>query len=413
MKQNFYHIILFLIASLIAYDVPAQLWEEEASSDGSEPTARHENAFVQANGNLYLIGGRHSRPVNEYDPVTKIWTEKSTPPMQMHHFQAVSWDNKIYIIGAFTGNFPDETPVPNVYIYDPAADTWTESTEIPAARRRGSAGAVAHNNKIYLVGGITNGHNSGAVAWFDEFNPATGEWTVMDDAPQARDHFHVAVVDGKIVAAGGRTTSYETGELNNLTVNTADVYDFSSGWTTITEPILTPRAGTTVAANGNELIVMGGETAGQLDAHNETEALNISTGTWRSLASMVTGRHGTQAAVYNGKVYIAAGSSQKGGNGTTELTSLEVLDIAIATSVQDARIDKLLVSPNPSDGYLAIEPGPQGEYAVMISDPSGKVISTEITFDGKLNLRDMEPGIYFLQITEQGLPLGMYRIVKH
>ena len=44
-----------------------------------------------------------------------------------------------------------------------------------------------HDGKIYLVAGIIDGHTSGTVAWFDEFDPETGVWTPLADAPRARE----------------------------------------------------------------------------------------------------------------------------------------------------------------------------------------------------------------------------------
>lgn len=414
MKQNIYQFIIFLFLIFLGPGASAQLWEVEASSDGSVPTARHENAFVMANGKFYLIGGRHNRPVNEYDPITKTWTEKSEPPMQMHHFQAVYFNEKIYIIGAFTGNFPDETALTNVYIYDPATDTWTVGTEIPENRRRGSAGAVHHNGKIYVVGGITNGHNSGAVSWFDEYDPATGTWSPLADAPHARDHFQVAVANGKLVAAGGRTTSYATNELNNLTVSNADIYDFSTQtWTTAATPIPTPRGGTAVAFKDNEILVIGGETASQLSAHNETEAFNVNTQTWRTLSPLVTGRHATQAIVHDNKVYIAAGSKEKGGNGSTELTSIEVLNIALLTGKSDPAEFGINVMPNPSEGLITIDPVPDSDYTVQITNPAGVTVTTVRSLNGKLDISHLKPGVYYLKLQDKEQFKGMFRVVKH
>jgi len=54
------------------------------------------------------------------------------------------------------------------------------------------------------------------------------------------------------------------------------------------------------------------------------EALDVETGEWTDLPSLNQGRHGTQAIVYNGKIYIAAGSGNRGGG--PELTSMEVFE---------------------------------------------------------------------------------------
>lgn len=291
----------------------------------NEPTARHENAFTEVDGKFYLLGGRGERPVDIYDPQTQEWSQGQAPPVEMNHFQAVSFDGKVYVMGALTGGFPDEDPIPNIYIYDPQTDEWTEGPEIPEGRRRGAAGAFAYNDKLYLVCGIQNGHTDGYVSWLDEYDPATDTWTSLPDAPHQRDHVQAVVADNKIYVAGGRTTSNATGQTLELTVPEVDVYDFDSGaWTTLENDIPTMRAGTTSVHLGDHVIVIGGESGAMEPSHHHVEALNINTGTWDSLPSLNQGRHGTQAFVYEGKIYIAAGSGNRGGG--PELTSMEVYE---------------------------------------------------------------------------------------
>src|SRR5690606_21027948 len=168
--------------------------------------------------------------------------------------------------------------VSNIYIYNPATNTWTVGPEIPAARRRGSVGVVLYNNRFYMVGGLNGGHGSTATSYnlFDEFNPATNTWTVLPNAPRNRDHFNAVVVDGKLYAAGGRDTS--DGSIFNDTIAEVDVFDFATGqWSTLpaSANLPTPRGGSMAVALGNEVIVIGGESGIQTVAHNEVEALNV------------------------------------------------------------------------------------------------------------------------------------------
>jgi len=297
-------------------------WETLAESD--QPQHRHEAGYVRIGDRFYLVGGRGMRATQAFDPATGHWTDGAEPPLEMHHFQAVEHDGKLYVAGAMTGNYPTEPPIPHVYIYDPASDSWTRGPEIPEDRRRGGAGAIAHEGKIYVVAGITNGHSDGHVAWFDAFDPATGEWTRLPDAPRPRDHFQVAILDNKLYAVGGRRSSAATGQTFELTVPEVDVYDFETGeWSTLpTESNLpTPRAGATTVVLNGEILVIGGESAAQQAAHAEVEALDPATGRWRKLAPLNTRRHATQAVVYDGKLYIAAGSRTRG---ATEINSQEV-----------------------------------------------------------------------------------------
>jgi N-acetylneuraminic acid mutarotase len=295
-----------------------------SGSSFQQLTARHENSYVKVGDKFYLLGGRGQKPVEVFDPATGSWTKGPMPPFEMHHFQAIEVDRKLYVVGAMTGRYPTEPPVPAIHIYDPGTNAWLEGPEIPADRRRGGAGAVVHEGRIYLVAGITNGHTDGHVAWFDVFDPKTGQWRKLPDAPRARDHFHAAVIDGKLYAAGGRRSSFATGQTFALTVPEVDVYDFRTGqWTTLPPAanLPTPRAGSTVAVIDGKLLVIGGESGSQATAHSEVESYDPATGVWTSLPPLALGRHATQAVVHEGAVYLAAGSRSRGAN---EIDSQEI-----------------------------------------------------------------------------------------
>jgi hypothetical protein len=222
-----------------------------------------------------------------------------------------------------TGAYPKEPPLPNIYIYDPAADAWAVGPEMPADRRRGGAGAVVYNDEIYLVAGITNGHYDGHVAWVDAFNPRTGQWRRLPDAPHARDHFHAAMVGDKIYAAGGRRSSAATGQTFQLTVPEVDVFDLKTNrWSTLpqTGNIPTQRAGAGVVVLDGKLVVLGGES-GQPLAHEAVEALDPATGRWTVMKPLSMGRHATQAILHDGRVYLASGSRTRG---ATEVDTQEI-----------------------------------------------------------------------------------------
>jgi N-acetylneuraminic acid mutarotase len=299
----------------------------EMLPNGDRPIARHEHGYVRVAERFYLIGGRGDtpvKPVEIFDPTTRVWTAGAAPPVEMHHFQAVEYDGKVYVVGAMTGGYPTEPPIPEVHVYDPATDRWSAGPAIPADRRRGGAGVVVHDGQIYVAAGIRNGHTDGHVAWLDTFDPRTGAWRRLADAPRARDHFQAAVIDGKLYAVGGRRSSVGTGQPFELTVSEVDVYDFRTGrWSTLPPAanLPTPRAGATTAVMDGRLLVLGGESGAQQAAHAEVEAYDPRTGRWTTLAPLTVGRHATQAVVHDGRLYVAAGSRTRG---ATEINSQEV-----------------------------------------------------------------------------------------
>jgi Kelch motif len=79
-------------------------------------------------------------------------------------------------------------------------------------------------------------------------------------------------------------------------------------------------AGCSTVAFEKSIVVIGGES-GQKSAHNQAEAYNTATKRWENLPALNVGRHGMQAIVLGGKIYVAAGSGNQGGG--PELVSVE------------------------------------------------------------------------------------------
>jgi N-acetylneuraminic acid mutarotase len=286
---------------------------------------RHESAFVECDGKFYVLGGRGKKPIEEFNPETLTWTVLADAPLEFHHFQAIAFQHEIYVIAALTGTYPHEKPIPNFLIFNPKTKSWRDGATIPVNRRRGSAGVFTRGNKIYIVCGIQDGHWAGFVNWFDEYDTETQQWKVLPDAPRPRDHFQAALMENKLYLSGGRTSYAAIGKVLDLTVREVDVFDFNTNqWSTIAQGLPTPRAGTASVAKAPFLVVMNGESIAQESAHAEVEVLDTRTGNWSRLPNLNKGRHGTGAIYWKGKLYVAAGSANRGGG--PELNDIEYLD---------------------------------------------------------------------------------------
>ncbi len=334
LKTLFLCVITLSLTGCVALHDEAKLigWETVAAK--GEPTARHEAGLVAIDEKIYLLGGRRINPTDVFDTSTNTWVAKSKTPIELHHFQPVTLNGKIYIIGALTGGWPNENPVDKVIVYDPKTDLYEFTHTIPKHRQRGGAGAVVYNNKIYIVGGIVNGHMDGYKSWLDEYDPETGQWKALQDAPNARDHFQAVVHDNKLYAFAGRTTSRRTGDDMNFTVKYGNVYDFETQrWEQVTTRygIPTKRAGNSAFVWKNNVIIGGGESETQKVAHNEVEAFNVKSQTWSRWPDLNRGRHGSGFVVVKDHVYIISGSGNRGGG--PELKTIERLDLSQNFSV--------------------------------------------------------------------------------
>src|SRR5690606_2951158 len=208
-----------------------------------------------------------------------------------------------------------DLPADYIYIFDPAKEEWIQGPEIPESRRRGSAGLVVHNEKFYIVGGNTVGHNGGYVNWFDEYDPATGVWTVLKNAPRARDHFFTTVVGNKLFAASGRLTGGAGGTFGPV-IPQVDVYNFTTNtWSTLpsAQNLPTPRAAAVVANYNDKIIIAGGEVPNNSLALSVVEMYDPVLQTWSTLSSLNHARHGTQGIVSGDGLYVLGGSPVRGG----------------------------------------------------------------------------------------------------
>lgn len=319
--------LAFIGTSSALAQVDAQTpWQSVTTADGSLATARHEAHAVSANGKIYLMGGRGMRPVEVYDPIANSWRNLGNAPIEIHHFQPVVIGQKIYAIAAFTCCYPDEPSIADIHVFDTLTEQWTIEGAMPANRVRGAAASVVWQGDIYVLGGNTMGHNGGAVAWFDRYDPQTGNWQALADAPDARDHFAAVVIDGQLVAAGGRATTQPNPFAN--TIAATHIYDFSTGIWRLGADIPNPRAGTVAAAAGDELIIAGGESSTRSESFAQTDAYNLNTDEWRSLQPLLTARHSGGAAVLDSTWHVIAGNLIRGGGQETSVH--ESLDLNVA-----------------------------------------------------------------------------------
>ena len=280
------------------------------------PVARHEAGFIALEGKFYLLGGRGSKPVSIFDPADNKWSEGATPPVEMHHFQPVLVDGEIWIVGAMTGPWPDETPLGHIWRYLPNEDRFERGVALPQGRLRGGGGVAVYGGRIWWAGGITNGHRSGSVAWLDSYDLGSEQWRQHTDAPHARDHWQLAATGNRLYAAGGRQTAQDKNNNFEPTTKQGDVFDIAADRWINADPgfsIPTTRAGLFAFTEGGLIYYGGGESGSQQRAHDEVEIYDTRSGKWLAPKRLGRGRHGTGFAVLGQNLYTASGAGDRGG----------------------------------------------------------------------------------------------------
>src|SRR5581483_11569262 len=140
-------------------------------------------------------------PINnswEYDPATDTWKALAPLPTKRGSPLAAVVNDKIYVIGGATtppgskqtsiNMMQAQLCLGTVEEYDPATNTWRERTPMPTPRNHAAIGVV--NGKIYVIGGrvgaafIALASDTSVV---EEYDPATDKW-----GPPPRSHAHRA-----------------------------------------------------------------------------------------------------------------------------------------------------------------------------------------------------------------------------
>ncbi|MCE9640886.1 MAG: hypothetical protein K8S22_12190 [Betaproteobacteria bacterium] len=231
------------IDNAFEYDPAADNWKELAPM----PTKRAAAVAAAVGGKLYVIGGATMLPgsketaihparahrsvgtVEEYDPATNTWRERSMMPTPRNHLAIGAVNNKIYVLGGRSGSAfisGGGNRLDLVEEYDVATDTWNSvRARMPTGRSAVAYGV--HGGRVYVVGGEHQEYNlSTAFRAFEGFDATKKEWSVLPPMPLQRHGLAGAVLGNRFHAISGDVQSAGTGL--EMHTDSHDAYEFES-----------------------------------------------------------------------------------------------------------------------------------------------------------------------------------------
>ncbi|MFY9531322.1 MAG: kelch repeat-containing protein [Candidatus Acidiferrales bacterium] len=211
-------------------------WEYDPETDTWKPLAplptKRGSALAAAVGDkVYVIGGASTPPgsnqkaidpshpqvclgtVEEYDPPTNAWHERSPMPTPRNHAAVGVINGKVYVIGGRVGAafISLDSDVSVVEEYDPATDTWgAPRARMPTTRSALAAGV--YGARIYVAGGEFQDPNMMATfRAVEAYDPASNTWTTMPPLPVSRHGLAGGVIGNRFYVVGGDVQSSGTG----------------------------------------------------------------------------------------------------------------------------------------------------------------------------------------------------------
>jgi hypothetical protein len=225
------------------------------------------------------------------------------------HTATLLADGRVLIVGGGVGGSGDAS----AELFDPSKDTFAPTGSMTTPRY-GATATLLSSGKVLITGGFGPGTSElPRLNTAELYNPSTGTFTATGSMAVPR-VLHTATLlnNGKVLITGGTDSSAGGG----AAVPSAELYDPSTGTFSLTGSMLTDRAQhTATLLPSGEVLIAGGWNGHRADAADDppwdplfAELFDSSISTFRPTGSMSTTRIGHKAVgLSDGKVLMLGG----------------------------------------------------------------------------------------------------------
>lgn len=270
-----------------------------------------------------------------------------------------------------------------------SAGTWTFTGDMVEAQPQHSLVKLA-DGRVLAAGGLQpydgTPETPSAMDTAEIYDPATGQWSLTGSMNIGRFRSTLTLLpDGKVLAAGGRTTSLDP----TASIASAEIYDPATGQWTLTGSMDTPRQLHTASLlPDGRVLVTGGRyienSGGDIVDTASAEIYDPAIGQWTPAGEMSTPRERHSATpLPDGTVLVTGGSWDGGADGGYPIASAEIYDPAagqwsLTGSMSYSRILHGAVLLN--DGTVLVAGGasggrfnPEPSFTAEVYDPASGI----------------------------------------
>ena len=377
-------IYTLVLAVLFTCTIQAQEWESVSTVIED---FRTDHTFG------FSIDGVVFRPnFYSYAADTDTWTRKADFPGGARGFGiGYTYEGKAYFGFGASGS---GERMDDLWVYDPAEDTWTELASCECVARTHPAMTILNGVLYVTMGGGPNGNLNDHWA----YDIATNTWSQKAAFPAAPRHHPFQFVVGDYVYAG-------FGHGANFISNEWYRYDPSNDtW----EQLGTLQAEGRVAGTQFSFEGKGYVLSGDGDDHNsmttgEFWEYDPENDTWIQLpAHPDWSRWAPASFMIDGWVYLIGGwSANVNGTGAGYPTTNWKYPLnPESVSTSDVKVTDIQITPNPAQEFITLPADILNQSNISIYDNTGKLMLTQVINTKSVDISDLNEGMYFLEIVD-------------
>lgn len=373
----------------------AQTWEPMASLPGGPLDARHHPITFSIDGFGYLLGGAvNGMPSDDfmrYEAFTDSWeTLPDFPGLARSFSYATSRGPKAYV--GF-GGAPSGAPLRDLWEYDSETEEWSQLADCPCNPRYHPA-FIQLDDKIY----VGMGNNTSNLDDWWEYDIPTDTWSEKDDLPgPTRHHPFYFGIDGIAYVGFGHGNDVN----GNVSVYN-DFYKFDPAtdeWTQLNDfPGEARVAGTQFDYNGKGYVLSGDGDNHSFMAEGEFWEYEPQSDQWTQLTSHPgSSRWAPGNFIIDNYIYFMCGLSSI--QLESDMMRFE-LEPAI-TAVSDISAESIAVFPNPAKSYVNIDADISRFSEIRLVNGYGQ--SLRSVNQKQVDLEGLPNGMYYLQFFDNEL----------
>jgi N-acetylneuraminic acid mutarotase len=307
------------VVVVAAGDDPGAARSDRWTALSPAPLERTEVAAARIGRFAYVVGGFESESgetttaVERYDLRGDRWRRVRPMPLALNHATAAAHRGRLYVHGGYRGPSDLSRPTGALLEYDPRRDRWRRLPSSPTPRAAHALAVIG--GRLYAAGGA---NDSGSLRSLEVYDFGGRRWLRGPSFPgPARNHTTGVASGGRFYVLAGR-------DAGNLAA--AERYDpRRRAWERLPD-MRTPRGGIAsarlpdgrIVVFGGEELTPGGATIGEVELFDPRRRR------WRSLPEMRTPRHGLGGVALGNRVYAIEGGVRPGFSFSSAIEALEV-----------------------------------------------------------------------------------------